>query len=226
MSRILILVAATITVTLGPLFGQDSFGQFFQFGIRGGIPLIDPIHAGFIPFEFLEQSSSANRRYTVGPTVELRLPHGFSLEVEALYEPLGFAEVSVDAEVIDSYIHASADNWNFPLLAKYRLPLFRAVHPYVDVGPSFRTVTGVSATTTSWNIITGQVTGPVHSTSDPHFSDRSHVGLAVGMGTQFRVGLLRFSPEVRYTRWMADQPGDPFLYSNQNQVDVLLGITF
>jgi len=33
------------------------------------------------------------------------------------------------------------------LLGKYRLPLLRAVHPFVDGGPSFRTVTGTLA---SW----------------------------------------------------------------------------
>ena len=37
---------------------------------------------------------------------------------------------------------------------------------------------------------------------------------------------LHISPEVGYTRWKADQQPDPYVHANQNQVEVLLGITF
>jgi hypothetical protein len=47
-----------------------------------------------------------------------------------------------------------------------------------------------------------------------------------GLGAEMRVGVVRISPEVRYTRWRADRDLHPELHSNQNQVEFLLGITF
>lgn len=229
MPRILIIVAATVTMSLGPLFGQDSTtGNAFQFGIKGGVPLTDPFQTGsWFNIDFGESASAATRRYTVGPMAELRLPHGFGVEFDVLYKRLGFGDLNVSSALVFAYTNASANSWEFPVLAKYRIPLIRRVRPYVDVGPSFRTLSGVSASTvTIIEFGYGYVSGPVHSSSEPHLDHRSNAGVAVGLGTDFRVGILSISPEVRYTRWRADQYPDPYLYSNQNQVDILLGITF
>ena len=100
------------------------------------------------------------------------------------------------------------------------------MRPYVEAGPAFRTVSSVSVTTTTITNFGGvYVSGPVNSTNDRHLNARSNAGIAMGLGTKFRAGLLGVSPEVRYTRWRADRMADPFLYSNQDQVQVLLGIT-
>ena len=177
--------------------------------------------------DFGESASSATRRYTVGPMVELRLPHGFELEFDVLYSRLGFADLTKSVALIFDYANTSANSWSFPVLAKYRLPALRVVRPYIEVGPSFRTVSGVSVSTT--RIIEfggGFASGPTHSSSDSHLNNRSNAGVAAGLGIQVRLAFLRISPEVRYTRWKADQQPDPCLYANQNQVEVLLGITF
>jgi hypothetical protein len=143
-----------------------------------------------------------------------------------LYNRLGFADLTKAVALIYVYTNVSADSWTFPVLAKYRIPAIHAVHPYIDAGPSFRTDIGVSVSTTKIiDCCGGIVTGPVHSTSDFHLDDRSSSGFVVGCGTVFRVGPFHISPEIRYTRWRADRMPDPFLYSNQNQVEVLLGIT-
>ena len=38
-----------------------------------------------------------------------------------------------------------------------------------------------------------------------------------------RAGRVRVRPQVRYTRWGTDANEDPYLHSNYNQVDVLIG---
>jgi hypothetical protein len=229
MRRSFIIAAATIIMSLGPLFGQDSTsGHLFQFGIRGGVPLTDPFETGsWFNIDFGESASAATRRYTVGPMAELRLPHGFGVEFDVLYKRLGFGDLNNSVALIYAYTNASANSWEFPILAKYRMRLIRRVRPYVDVGPSFRMVSSVSDSTVT--IIEqgyGYASGPVHSSGEPHLDRRSKAGVAVGLGIALRVGILHISPEARYTRWRADQYPDPYLHSNQNQVDVLLGITF
>ena len=217
-----------VQVVLLVLVSLPCFGQQLEFGVKGGIPVTSAFQTGsFFTMDFGESASSATRRYTVGPMVELRLPHGFEFEFDVLYSRLGFADLTKSVALIFDYANTSANSWSFPVLAKYRLPAFRVVRPYIEVGPSFRTVSGVSVSTT--RIIEccfGPASGPTHSSSDSHLNNRSNAGVATGLGMQVRLAFLHISPEVRFTHWKADQQADPYLHANQNQVEVLLGITF
>lgn len=217
MSRIVLLIVLSF----------PCLGQKLDFGVKGGIPVTDAFQTGSSYFNMSVgwSASSATRRYTVGGMVELQLPHGFGLECDALYKRLGFADVTETAGVVYTYVNASANSWEFPLLAKYRLPAIPAVHPFVDAGPSFRTLSGVSVSTTIITVLPGvHAAGPFHSSDDPHFDSRSNAGAAAGLGVDFRLGRLHVAPEARYTRWRSDRQPDPQLYSTQNQVELLLGI--
>ena len=133
-----------VQVVLLVVVSVPCFGQKLEFGIKGGIPVTSAFQTGsFFTMDFGESASSATRRYTVGPMVELRLPHGFELEFDVLYSRLGFADLTKSVALIFDYANTSANSWSFPVLAKYRLPAFRVVRPYIEVGPSFRTVSGV-----------------------------------------------------------------------------------
>ena len=226
----LFLSVFVVTATSASLFGQDSApDRVVGFGVRGGVPLTDPFETGSYSIPpGGESASSANRRYTVGPALELRLPHGFGVEVDALYQRLGMAETTAaQGWIVYRDIHISANSWEFPLLAKYRLPRIRSVHPYIAAGPSFRAVSGVSVSTLNYcapGFCTA--TGPVHTSDDSHLGDRSHAGMVIGLGSHFRLGRIHIWPEGRYARWRADYMPDPYLYSNQNQVYLLMGITF
>jgi hypothetical protein len=215
-------------VTFVPLSAQE---RAISFGVKGGVPITAAFDANsFFTIDFGEGSSSATRRYIVGPEIELRLPHGFGFELDALYNRLGFADVSKSIGVVFTFTQTSANSWTFPLMAKYRLPSIHGLHTFVNAGPSFRTVSGVSmSTTTVLEFGSGQVTGPIHHSSDPHLDSRSHAGIAAGFGAKFRAGLLNLSPEIRYSRWRTDGPNGSCcneLSSNPNQVDFLFGITF
>ena len=216
--RILLLVMLTL----------PCFGQSVQLGVKGGVPVTDAFQASsFFTLDFGSSGSSATRRYTVGPMVELQLPHGFGVECDALYTRLGFAYFTKMIALEYTYSNTSANGWEFPLLAKYRLPKVHPFQPHIGIGPAFRTVTGVSIST--FSLIDFYPPIPIgrgHSSSDPHLDARSNVGIAVGSGVEFRLGFLKVSPEVRYVRWRADHDEDPNLHSNPNQVEVLLGVTF
>jgi hypothetical protein len=50
-----------------------------------------------------------------------------------------------------------------------------------------------------------------------------------GGGLEVKLGILRITPEFRYTRWGSENFRDPvaaLLRSNKNQGDFILGVTF
>jgi opacity protein-like surface antigen len=178
-------------------FGQESSSPI-GFGVKGGVPLND----AFVvrqenPVDYIADT----HRYTFGPYVEVRLPAGFGVELDALYQTYEYRQV-VPAPTIDQNSHA----WEFPLVVKKRF-LPGPVKPYVEAGGAFShlSVNDVAA-----------------------LNDRDTWGLVLGGGVDLKVGPVHFTPEVRYTRWTSrhfDSPGT-LLQSNLNVAAVMLGIGF
>ena len=177
-------------------------------GIKGGVAVTDAFENNTLSYEnrltatIVVHNYSPSKDYLVGPFIELRLPLGFGVEADGLYRQLHFATLVTGAT---TPYEIRSNSWEFPILAKYRfkLPIAR---PYIDAGPSFRT---------SSNTFSG--------------STLSHSGFAAGAGVDIKALLLHISPEIRYTRWAADSipagTTDP-PYSNENQVELLVGIGF
>lgn len=97
--------------------------------------------------------------------------------------------------------------WEFPVLAKYKLPPSQAIKPFIELGPSFRT--------------DGNFNGP----------RPSHYGFTGGAGVEAPVGRVKISPMVRYTRWAKERTPDPprnppWRSTFLNQVQVLLAFSF
>jgi len=186
-----------------------AFGQF-AVGVKGGLPFTDFLRAADNPGATFHSSST---RYIVGPTIELRLPAGFGVELDALYRRF---EYRAGANLLDQFVAGSAKNgWEFPLLLKYRSPGV-LVRPFVDAGVSFDRWKGLK-----------QVTNAVGLTESTDVNV-NNTGLVLGGGLEFHLPLIRVSPELRYTRWGAKSLSDlgGVLRSNQNQAEFLLGITF
>jgi hypothetical protein len=199
------------------------FGQQIEVGVKGGVPITDAFETGEeFHLDFGEGATSATRRYTVGPVIEVRLPHGIGVELDVLYKRLGFDDLTKRAGVALTYTRTVANSCEFPILGKFRLPHATILHPYVEAGPSFRSLSGVSASITT--TYPGSSSNSTSST-DSHLNNRSPYGIAAGAGLEFHVGRFHVSPEIRYTRWRSDNMLDPELYSNPNQVEVLVGIT-
>ncbi len=177
-------------------------------GVKAGVPLTDAFSATQINSSTTAYSDSKN--YIVGPMVELRLPFGLGAEADALYRPLnvttrtssflsGSGLVAVSNTNPDTNTNYSS--WEFPILAKYRFR-FPIVRPYVEAGPSFRTLSS-------------------------NISYLSNTGITFGAGVDVHF-LLHIAPEFRYTHWGSDSTSGRLgsIQSKQDQVEFLVGFSF
>jgi hypothetical protein len=207
------------------LFAVPGLSQRIEVGARVGTPVTRAFDTGSeFHIDFGEGATSATRRYTVGPMIGVRLPHRLSLELDALYKPLGFDQQLKSFGLVSTHIRTTADSWEFPVLAKFRLLPSPALSPYVAGGVSFRHISRVSTfTEQTFNLNT-----PVRSagSNSEILAARSGRGGVVGVGVELHLAFLHFSPEFRFTHWGGDRNPDPLLHSHQNQAEVLLGIAF
>jgi hypothetical protein len=183
-----------------------GYSQFLSFGVKGGIPLTDPLET---TSGGSGGASHAVRRYIVGPSVEIRLPFGLSFEADALYRRLGY---DTFVNPLNSGTSASSltrsttgNDWQFPLLAKYEFkgPIIR---PFVDAGVTYRHL----------------------SFSNVSIGTPNSAGFTLGGGLTIRLLFIRLSPELRYTHFGSDVFGSNFnfVHSTSNQADFLVGLSF
>src|SRR5216684_782344 len=125
----------------------NVLGQRLLVGIVGGTNLTPDFHTFRTDFldpdfpngltTFLLYSDSKD--FIVGPTLEVALLQRFSVEVDALHRSLQLKRAFIFPGGQRSNEGGDAiGTWEFPVLLKYKLPLSQ-VHPFVELGPSFRT---------------------------------------------------------------------------------------
>jgi hypothetical protein len=100
----------------------------------------------------------------------------------------------------------------------------------VDIGVALETLTNLRQTGFTQSVpFFGVAPPPMNAaTSTPaELNDRTVAGFVTGAGVDIHLLFLDLSPEIRYTRWGAQQFVSPYggLSSNQNQLEFLLGIT-
>ncbi|HXB70027.1 MAG TPA: outer membrane beta-barrel protein [Candidatus Acidoferrales bacterium] len=212
------------SLLMGVLLGAASANaQPFSFGLKGGLPMTD----------FLNTAQSGNfsfasntNRYIVGPTAELRLPFGLGVEIDILYRHFSYTGSGGTTGITTAFLNSSttANAWEFPLLAKYRFP-GKIIHPYVDGGVAWDTLSGLTQAVTS--TVAG-ITSRSSSGNPPELANSTSRGFVLGAGISVKALVVRISPEIRYTRWGARHflDANGLLSSNQNQAEFLLGITF
>ena len=105
--------------TLLVVFSAAAAAQPVGAGVKLGTTLTDAL--AIVPTFHLSNA----HQLVVGPYVEVRLPLGFSVEADALYETSLFSSV-----------YTGGSSWQFPVLAKYKF--FKGpVKPYVEGGVAF-----------------------------------------------------------------------------------------
>lgn len=201
-------IALFLCLTAGP-----ACGQWFALGVKGGLRASDDMGKTFF-------SETESKRYVVGPTVEIGLPGRWRVEVDALYHRFGY-RTDQGSVFGSSSARDRGNSWEFPILLKCHLP----ARLFVSGGYAPRILSGKE---TAHNDSTIPFFGTRTFGSD--FSYVSH-GAVAGAGMEFGRGRLRFSPEFRYTRWKdkaIDIQGSRgfTVESNQNQIDVLFGMTW
>lgn len=140
---------------------------------------------------------TSSERWTIGPYVEVELPSGVAIEADLLYRNHSYAVAGASGET------DSGSSWEIPVLLKKKTSL-PFVRPYVEVGASFARLSDVRFTT---------------------LANRNNYGVVLGGGLEFNLLLIKFSPEIRYTRWGKSAFGEGFDFE-QNQFAVLFGIGF
>jgi|SRR5689334_6051026 hypothetical protein len=184
-----------------------AFAQF-GIGIKAGLPLTDAVDVVNNP----SLGNTVERKYIVGPQVELRLPAGFAVELDALYSNFQITRPG------STLSNLSGNSWEFPLLLKKRFG-GAIVRPFVDIGASFRHLGGLK---NIGNFIVG--TAP----SDP-VQDRNNTGFVIGGGLELKLLFIRISPELRFTRWGTEnfaQGVTNAFKTNKSQAQVLVGFSF
>jgi hypothetical protein len=197
--------------------------QRFSYGVKAGVPI-----TGFLGTPTSQNSpyplyKASINRYAAGGTVELHLPFGFGIEIDGIYRHYGYSNGPYTSD------KTSTGDWEFPILAKYRLP-GKSVRPYVDAGISVDTLSGTTQTE-SLALLATQGRLVTTTTSDPiEFNESTTTGFVAGAGIDVRIRPLHIQPEVRYTRWSDrhfQDPGSPhYLLGKLDQVESLAGIAF
>jgi hypothetical protein len=199
------------------------FAQPVSFGVEGGVPITD----AFDTFKGISASYATNtHRYLVGPAFQIHLPLRLTFEVDALYKRLGY-QYNALTPTARTFASTVANSWEFPLLVKYEI-VPGPIRPFVDIGISFRHISGVKEIRQVINTTTGAI-GVTTNTDPREFHKATDEGLVFGGGVAFKLGRVRIGPELRYTRWGSENFRDPIgslLHTNKNQGDFLLGILF
>jgi len=107
-------------------FSSFAAAQPFGVGVKLGSTLTDALSS--LPSAPIANSA----HFIVGPYLEFRLPFGFAVEADALYERGLYNAVVTDGST-----------WQFPVVAKYRFGE-RAIRPYLEGGPSFSRIADIA----------------------------------------------------------------------------------
>src|SRR5688572_26034360 len=194
----------------------SAFGQKLSLGFIGGMALTDGLQRSSGPLEGVEidpatgmltpgsgtQTTNISRTSpVVGVALELALRDRLSIEFDGLYRPLNsqdFTDVtwlgftrSTDFTVL---------TWEFPILAKYRVPIRKAT-TFFELGPALRA--------------SGNLNG----------ANPSRYGTTAGLGVEIRPGRFTIAPTLRFTRWAADQSAGS-MTTHRNQAELVFGFRF
>jgi len=214
-----------------------AFSQAIQWGVKGGIPATNYFRT-FYSVALQEGYASKVNRYTVGPTLEVKLPMRLGLEFGVLYKRQHFTGIAYSSTRGPTFPFdvlvtrkTTANSWEFPALLKHSLSEGHT-RPFVEWGVSFRRVSNVRQVRT-----TTRYPGPafeIETTDKPaELRNTFNAGFVMGSGVEFRAPSVRISPELRYTFWGArnfrsitSASPNGLLDSSQSQIEVLLGISF
>src|SRR6476469_9616331 len=96
-------------------------------GVKVGVPLNDVyVNSGQGTFPRV----GTTNRYVIGPELDLNLPFHLGVEADALYRRYRLGGSGVN-------------EWDFPILLKYRFTAVPVLHPFVDAGPIFNHVSEI-----------------------------------------------------------------------------------
>jgi hypothetical protein len=226
MNRFIGRPAIVTLISACVLSAAPARAQSISWGARAGYSATEAVQGS------VERDET--RRYLIGPTIEVGIPHSFGFEVSALYRRAGYSTVIQDIIGNTTLQRVRANSWEFPFTLIYYISDRPRMKPYVSGGYVLRHLSDTEEIVRQYgrDYITGQ---PFDRTfqSDTAFLLRSNPthGLTFGGGVRLHAGLVAVSPEIRYTRWAGrafewDGSGGFHIGSTQNQIDLLVSLKF
>jgi hypothetical protein len=222
-----ILLASLWSATAIVTFAQTTLEPDdlrFRYGIKIGVQVLDS-------FNVAPGFNAEDSRGVFGGVLDMRINDYFGGEVDVLYRHFRFdallpGTLPVNASISTNRAHA----FDFPFLFKWNPLGRRTVTPYVDSGVAFRYING-----NELRRFFGGNDLQTESTTALAQVSSFNVGWVIGGGLVFdHSESVRLTPEVRYTVWGRDNFNAPSTLpgfggtfsSNNNQLEVLLSITF
>jgi opacity protein-like surface antigen len=179
------------TLILFPaFFSTRAAAQPFGVGVKLGSTLNNAITATST------LSIPDDHHFIVGPYFEVRLPFGFSAELDALHES------SLYSSVVNG-----GSTWQFPLMAKYKL-LKGPVKPYIEGGIAFSHITDLQ------------------NLPDLNHTGNFGVVLGGGVEVKLLAPRISAEIRYNGWAFKNIQSPTGLFESNQNQVSFLLGLGF
>jgi opacity protein-like surface antigen len=176
--------------------------------------------------------------FTVGPVLDVGLPHGFGIELGAMYKRLaqqGEQITAVGPLYPDRYpdpdaednplifqrntVSATGHSWEFPVAGQYHFSL-HSTRPYLEAGIVYNQLSNIFETYTGGPQLPLQFPAVI---STPATSSSNRTGLLLGAGLGFRWEKIRVTPGLRYTRYGTV---DSKKIASTNALDFLVGFTF
>jgi hypothetical protein len=193
---------------LSLLLPVAAFGELFSLGGIVGTPLTDVTQTTTVAGVAAVKKSDL---YTIGPSLQISLPAGFRVEIDALYRPVAYQLATETPVLSKTPVNVSASQFRFPVLLQHHLGKFPLIKPYAEAGLSFDHIYDLSQAATLLPTHPGAIV------------KTTNAGLVLGLGADIKVPFVRITPEIRYTRqFSSDFQG----ISELNQAEVLVGIRF
>ncbi|MBY0505477.1 MAG: hypothetical protein K2X03_16305 [Bryobacteraceae bacterium] len=198
MKNSLVLVGLSLALFHSP----SLHGQSVGIGIKAGVPLTDVLQPGAIT-----RAKVDTTRLAIGPVMEVRFPFGLGIEVGALYKR--FRQTGQTGPRDLTVIDQSGRSWEFPVLAKVRLPGV-GIRPYVEGGFSYNRLTDIVK---PFQAAIANPRDLVNSIGRP--------GFVMGGGIEIGSRKLRLQPGLRWTRYNTSS-----FIPSVNSIDFLVGLMF
>jgi opacity protein-like surface antigen len=226
---------AVLCLVLG--ISTATFAQNIKIsvGVKAGVPLNDQVNTEYYGFQ------AQTKPFTVGPVLDVGLPHGFGIELGAMYKRVtqqGEQTIAVGPLYPDRYpdpdpnsegdpliyqrstVSGTGHSWEFPVAGQYHFSL-HSTRPYLEAGIVYNQLSNIFESYTG----DGQQS-PLQFPaviSVPTTSSSNRTGLLLGAGLEFRLEKIRVAPGLRYTRYGTV---DSNKISSTNALDFLVGFTF
>ncbi len=197
------------------LLAPAALPQRFSFGLKGGVPLTDALKVTDRSRYFSDKAP-----WLLGPAFGIHLVGGLSAEADLFYRRIQYTSTTPATGAVAARTGGQA--WEVPILARFQSPGL-LVKPFVGAGLAYRRLARFDQ-----RAVAGSSGTLVSTDQPPELSNRSSAGAALAGGVELGGKLIRFSAEIRYTRWGSSSIKSAVsgLASQLNQADFLLGVMF